>query len=139
MPHLPFPAYHETLDGQRFGAHRPISVQACGGDAYFGTEAQFAAIGEAGGRVDHHYGRAQRVHEALSSGLVASSDHFGVVRAMAADVRDGIAEVGEPIIVVRSPFLFEVGEELQVRLDAREATVRVVGHRSDGMTELEIL
>ena len=50
-----------------------------------------------------------------------------------------VAEVGNPIIVARSPFLFEVGEELHVRLDARETTVRVVNHRSDGMTELELL
>jgi hypothetical protein len=50
-----------------------------------------------------------------------------------------VVEVVDPIIVARSPFLFEVGEELHVRLDARETTVRVVAHRADGATELELV
>jgi len=50
-----------------------------------------------------------------------------------------VVEVGDPIIAARSAFLFEVGEELRVRLDARETSVRVVGHRADGVTELEVV
>lgn len=54
-----------------------------------------------------------------------------------------VVENGDPIILARSPFLFEIGEELQIRIDrdgsAREATVRVRAHRADGVTELELL
>ena len=49
-----------------------------------------------------------------------------------------IVENGDPIIVARTPFLFEIGEELQVRLGAKQTTVRVRAHRADGATELEI-
>ena len=54
-----------------------------------------------------------------------------------------VVENGDPIIAARSPFLFEIGEELQIRIESngssREATVRVRGHRADGVTELELL
>jgi hypothetical protein len=48
-----------------------------------------------------------------------------------------LIDVGNPTIVARAPFLFEVGEELHVRLDGRDLTVRVLRHRPDGVTELE--
>ena len=54
-----------------------------------------------------------------------------------------VVERDDAIIVARSPFLFEVGEELTIRIDSngssREATVRVRRHRDDGATELELL
>ena len=54
-----------------------------------------------------------------------------------------VVEHGDSIIAARSPFLFEIGEELQIRIESngtsREATVRVRGHRADGVTELELL
>lgn len=54
-----------------------------------------------------------------------------------------VVENGDPIIVARSPFLFELGEELQIRIESngstRDATVRVRAHRADGVTELELL
>ena len=90
MPHLPCPAQHETLDGQRLGAHRPVRVQPGGGDADFGAESQFAAVTEARRGVDHHHGRTDRLHEALRGGLVAGGDDLGVVGAVAADVRQGV-------------------------------------------------
>ena len=62
------------------------------------------------------------------------------------DVRVDVFEVvehGDSIISARSPFLFEIGEELQIRIESngtsREATVRVRGHRADAVTELELL
>ena len=54
-----------------------------------------------------------------------------------------LVELGDPIVWARSPFLFEVGEELKLRIErdgtAREVSVRVRGHRKDGVTELEIV
>ncbi len=43
------------------------------------------------------------------------------------------------MIVVRSPFLFEIGEELKLRLDGKDVAVRVRSHRADGSSELEIV
>ena len=47
------------------------------------------------------------------------------------------------LLAARSPFLFEIGEELKLRIEHRgavsDATVRVRNHRADGVTELEIL
>jgi len=54
-----------------------------------------------------------------------------------------VVEHGDSIIAARSPFLFEIGEELQIRIESngtsRDATVRVQAHRADGVTELELL
>ena len=54
-----------------------------------------------------------------------------------------VLENGDPIIAARSPFLFEIGEELPIRIESngssRDATVRVRAHRPDGVTELELL
>ena len=68
-------------------------MQPGGGDADLGAEAEFAAIAEAGGGVDHHHGGADRLHEALRGGLVGGGDDFGVVGAVAADVGDAGVEV----------------------------------------------
>lgn len=54
-----------------------------------------------------------------------------------------LIELGDPIVQARSPFLFEVGEELKLRIErdgtSREVSVRVRSHRTDGVTELEIV
>jgi hypothetical protein len=54
-----------------------------------------------------------------------------------------LIELGDPIVQARSPFLFEVGEELKLRIErdgtSREVSVRVRSHRQDGVTELEIV
>jgi hypothetical protein len=79
------------------------------------------------------------------TGKPATSDDLRIV-LVNGDVPVDIFEVienGDPIIAARSPFLFEIGEELQVRIESngtsREATVRVRAHRPDGVTELELL
>ena len=54
-------------------------------------------------------------------------------------------EVADSRVRVRSPFLFEIGEQLAIRIErdgaAQEATARVRGHAGDGddkITELEL-
>lgn len=56
-----------------------------------------------------------------------------------------VVDVSDSLIRVRSPFLFEVGEELAIRIErdsaAQDATARVRGHvgaGDDKVTELEI-
>lgn len=56
------------------------------------------------------------------------SDVFEVVEATASVVR------------VRTPFLFEIGEEMQLRIDGADKRARVRAHAGDDrVTELEIL
>ena len=84
----------------------------------------------------------------MVTGTPASTDDLRVVRIglvngeASVDVFE-VVENGDPIIAARSPFLFEIGEELQIRIESsgssREATVRVRAHRADGVTELELL
>lgn len=68
-------------------------------------------------------------------------------------VRDGerthdvfsVVHISDDVLQVRSPFLFEIGEELLIRIDtapAVDVTVRVrahVGTQDARITELEIL
>ena len=54
-----------------------------------------------------------------------------------------VVEVTGGLVRVRTPFLFEVGEEMRVRIEhdgsVREATARVRGHVGDPrVTELEL-
>lgn len=53
-----------------------------------------------------------------------------------ADVFD-IISVGDTV-VVRTAFLFEIGEELKLRVDGRDVTARVKSHTA-GQTELELI
>ena len=92
MPHLPFPAHDETLDGQRLGAHRSVGVQARGRDADLGAEAELATIGEPRRRVVHHRRLADLAKEAFGRPLIAGDDRLGVIAAPALDVRDGRVE-----------------------------------------------
>ena len=55
MPNLAVATHHETLDSERLGTHRTVGVQAGGGNADLGAEAELATIGEARGGVDHHH------------------------------------------------------------------------------------
>ncbi|CAN5723751.1 hypothetical protein BH11MYX1_BH11MYX1_24480 [soil metagenome] len=54
-----------------------------------------------------------------------------------------LIDLTDSTLVARSPFLFEIGEELNLRLDRdgslSEITARVRSHRADGTSELEIL
>ena len=53
-----------------------------------------------------------------------------------------VVEVTEAVARVRSPFLFEVGEELILKIDQKELVARVVGHSGPAdakITELELV
>jgi hypothetical protein len=49
-----------------------------------------------------------------------------------------VVEVAGGIVRARSPFLFEIGEELALRVDDKDAKARVRAH-AGGITELELL
>jgi hypothetical protein len=49
-----------------------------------------------------------------------------------------VVAVEDGLVRARSPFLFEIGEQLVLRIDDKDATVRVRAH-VDGVTELEIV
>ncbi len=49
-----------------------------------------------------------------------------------------VVEVVEGLVRARSPFLFEIGEELKLQIDDKEAAARVRAHVGD-VTELELL
>jgi hypothetical protein len=53
-----------------------------------------------------------------------------------------LIELGTTVVTVRSPFLFEVGEELRLRIESsgevREVAARVRAHLPSGATELEL-
>ena len=53
-----------------------------------------------------------------------------------------LIELGTTIVTVRSPFLFEIGEELKLRIEGagevREVAARVRAHLATGATELEL-
>ena len=53
------------------------------------------------------------------------------------DVFEVVAVV-DGVVRARSPFLFEIGEQLKLRIDDKDTTVRVRAH-VDGVTELEVL
>lgn len=53
-----------------------------------------------------------------------------------------VVDATDTVVRARSPYLFEVGEELQVRVerdgkDAVETTARVIAHKGD-VSELEL-
>ncbi len=54
-----------------------------------------------------------------------------------------VIDLTDGLLTARSPFLFEIGEELKLRIDrggaVSDAIARVRTHRADGVTELEIL
>ena len=93
MPDLALAADHEAFHRQRFQSHRAIGMQARGRDPDLGAQAQFAAVGEARGRVDHHHRRAQRVDEPACGGLVRGGDDFGMVGGVPAHVVDRLRQV----------------------------------------------
>src|SRR5699024_7297691 len=63
-------------------------VDLVGGDADFGAEAIFEAVGKAGGGVDHHRAGVDLTQEAAAAGVVLGDDGVSVLRAVAADVLD---------------------------------------------------
>ena len=53
-----------------------------------------------------------------------------------------VIELGAALVTLRSPFLFEIGEELKLRIEGdgepREVMARVRGHLANGASELEL-
>ncbi len=64
-------------------------MELVGGDADLGAEAEFAAVGEAGGDVVHDAGGIDGVEEFFRLGIVGGDDAVGVVGAVGVDVGDG--------------------------------------------------
>lgn len=60
-------------------AHGAAGVEFVGGDADFGAEAEFAAVGEAVGDVVENAGGVDRAQEAIGSGLICSDNGVGVM------------------------------------------------------------
>src|SRR3546814_1585052 len=92
VPHLAVTAHHPALDGQRLQAHRPVRVQARGGDADLRAQPPPAPALEPRRGVDPQRRTADRAHEAVGRGLVGGGDHLGVVGGMALDVGDGVVD-----------------------------------------------
>ena len=86
--------HHVLRRGHLRQAHRPAGVQLLGGDADLGAEAELAAVGEPGRRVDHDRGGVDRGDEPPRGRLRVGDDRLGVAGAVAPDVRDARVEVG---------------------------------------------
>src|SRR4029077_8976075 len=69
--------------GELFDADRPARVQAAGGDADLGAEAELAAVGKLRRGIMQHDGRVDLRQERLRSLGVIGDDGVGVVRAVA--------------------------------------------------------
>ena len=67
-------------------------MQLLCGDTDLGAEAELPAVGEAGGRVDHHHRGVHLGEETLLAGEVPGEDRFGVPRGVGADVLEGLVE-----------------------------------------------
>ena len=75
--------------GELLDADRAARMQAAGGDADLGAEAELAAVGELGRGVVQHDGGIDFAQEFLRRCGVVGDDRVGVVRAVALDMRDG--------------------------------------------------
>src|SRR5665213_390108 len=78
--------------GQLLGAHGPAGMKLSGGDADFGAEAEFAAVGELGRCVVQHDRRIDLVEEFAGSIRVFGHDRIGVVRTVVVNMRDRFVE-----------------------------------------------
>src|SRR4029453_12914045 len=77
-------AAHAILEaGQLFDAHWPARMEAAGGDADLGAEAELAAIGELGRGVVQHDRGIDLVEEFFRRSVIFRHDRIGVVRAEA--------------------------------------------------------
>ena len=63
-------------------------MQPPGGDADFGAEAKFAAVGELGRRIVQDDGRIDLAQELFGGGLVVGDYRVGVMRAVTLDMLD---------------------------------------------------
>src|SRR3954471_24189511 len=75
-PCLSFSQYYEFGGRELLCAHRPVRVQAGGRNANLRSQAQLAAVGEAGGGVNHDCGRINLVDEALGRFRIVGDDRL---------------------------------------------------------------
>ena len=78
--------------GQLLGADRAAGVEFPGGDADFGAEAEFAAVGELGRCVMQHDRRIDLVEKFARGAFVLGHDRIGVVRAVIVNMRDRLVD-----------------------------------------------
>ncbi len=85
--------HHEFLRGEPFQADRAARVQLVVGDADFGAQSEFEAVGEAGRCIDHHGSRIDLPQEAHRAGVVLGHDGVGMLRRIAVDVVYGLLQI----------------------------------------------
>ena len=76
---LPRSVYAILEAGQLLDAHRPARMEAAGGDADLGAEAELAAIGELGRGVVQHNRGIDLVEEFFRRSMIFRHDRIGVV------------------------------------------------------------
>lgn len=74
FPDLSRALYDVFVTRQLFQTHRTPGVEFLRGDAHFATQAEFAAVGKARGRVDIHGGRIDMGREIVRSVAVFGND-----------------------------------------------------------------
>src|SRR5690348_2664717 len=88
-PRLSVAAYAVFETGELFHADRSAGVEPPGGNANFGTEPEFAAVGKLGRGIVEHDGRVDLAQELFRRFAVFGHDRVGVMGAIALDMRDG--------------------------------------------------
>src|SRR6266436_10126530 len=91
-PRLPGAVDAILETGQLLGANRAAGVKFSGGDADFGTEAEFAAVGKLRRCVVQYDRRIVLVEEFARGGLVFGHDRVGVVRTVVVNMRDRLID-----------------------------------------------
>src|SRR5262245_23919117 len=91
-PGLPRAANPVVEARELLDADRAACVEAPGGNADLGAEAEFAAVGELRRGVVQHNGRVDLTQEFLRRRLVFSDDRVRMMRAVALDMGDGIVD-----------------------------------------------
>ena len=89
---VPFPGDHVLDGGEFLEGQRAPGVQLLRGDADLGPQAEHAAVGEAGGRVDVDDGGIDGAREAAGGIQVAGDDGLRVPGAVAGDVLHGLVQ-----------------------------------------------
>lgn len=90
--HLPATPRPVLITRQLPQAHRSPRVEFVGGDADFGAESEFAAVGEAGGDVVEDAGGIDAAEELFGGCVIGGDDDVGVMRAVVIDVGNGFFE-----------------------------------------------
>lgn len=93
LPYLAVPDDF-ILIGSEFGEGKwPAAVQLLSADAHLGSEAEFAAVGESGGRVPIDRSGVNLTEELSSASFIGSDNRIGVFGRILVDVSDGFAHV----------------------------------------------